>query len=211
MAGQLASTTEKKALRAEFLARRDARDADDCRQRSAEICQRLGQIEPVQAADCVAGYAALHNEVDLTAYLRARLASDVWLYFPRVGEAQTLDFVRVKRLDTLVPGAFGVLEPIGESAPKSEIDVFLVPGVAFDRQGNRVGFGGGYYDRALAATKKLSDSNRASAPLLVGICYQWQLIDGKIPVESYDITMDMIVTDEQLLQCSAGRVISPDS
>src|SRR5690554_165738 len=129
MAGQLASTTQKTALRAEFLARRDAQNADECRQRSAKICQRLGEVEPIQAAHRVAGYAAMRNEADLSAYLRARLASDIWLYFPRVADDNTLDFVRVKRLDTLVPGAFDILEPVGPPTPKSEIDVFLIPGV----------------------------------------------------------------------------------
>lgn len=211
MAGQLASTTEKKALRAAYLTRRDAQNADECRQRSAKICQRLGEVEPIQAAHSIAGYAAMRNEADLSAYLRARLASDIWLYFPRVADGNTLDFVRVKRLDTLVPGAFDILEPVGPPTPKSEIDVFLIPGVAFDRQGGRLGFGGGFYDRALESIKKLPDSTRASAPLLVGICYQWQLVDGKIPVESYDITMDMIVTEEQLIMCSDARFIPPGS
>jgi len=209
MAGQSESTIKKTALRAEFRARRQAQDEGVCRQRSAAICQKLGEISPIQAAAHLGVYAAARNEADLTAYLRARLASDVALYFPRVAAERTLDFVRVKRLDTLVSGAFGILEPVGSPVEPAQIEVFLIPGVAFDRQGNRVGFGGGYYDRALEKIKNSAILPGASAPLLVGVCYQWQLVDGKIPVESYDMTMDMLVTEEQVYHCAGPPNIPP--
>jgi 5-formyltetrahydrofolate cyclo-ligase len=129
--------------------------------------------------------------------------------------------VRIESLSELVVGTYGVPEPLGEPAPIEEIDLFLVPGVAFDRQGNRLGFGGGYYDRALEEVRKLNDinglrglsegrdrikQNGASAPLLIGICYQWQLVDGQLPVESHDISVDVIATDEELIYCSDGRM-----
>ncbi len=99
----------------------------------------------------------------------------------------------IRSLDELVPGTWGILEPPENSrkvVPAEEIDLAVVPGLAFDRQFNRLGYGAGYYDRFLPKLKK----NAVKA----GICYSIQLID-QIPVEAFDIAMDIIVTDTEVL------------
>ena len=94
---------------------------------------------------------------------------------------------------SLLPAAFGILEP-GENCPpvaREEIDLVLVPGLCYDRQGYRLGFGGGYYDRWLAGFPGLR----------VGLCREAVLQD-RLPVEHHDLPVDLVVTESECLSCS---------
>ncbi|MFP4599098.1 MAG: 5-formyltetrahydrofolate cyclo-ligase [Persicimonas sp.] len=224
MAGQRPSeeTSEKKKaeLRTAALTKRDEMTSAVAEEASRALCERLQDVEPLQACSSIAGYAPIRNEIDAGRYLVGRKAAGARLYFPRVSGEDTLEFIEVDSLDELSEGAFGVPEPSGEPAPIDAIEVFLVPGAAFDHQGRRLGFGRGYYDRALgralAASQKSAqqDSERRDAqsqgprrPLIVGICYDWQLIEGEVPTEPHDISMDVIATNEEAIWCSSR---SPD-
>lgn len=91
----------------------------------------------------------------------------------------------------LTPGAYGILEPqpsFPEIAP-SELDLAIVPGVAFDRQGGRLGYGGGYYDRLLPSLDCL----------VVGLCYGFQLFDTPLPLEAHDVRVGAICTEAGLV------------
>ena len=92
--------------------------------------------------------------------------------------------------ESLKTGVFGILEPSEdcEAVPESEIDLIIVPGVAFDRQLNRMGRGKGYYDRLLSTLQ---------APK-IGICFDFQLQDT-VPTESFDKKMDMIITEKEII------------
>ncbi len=210
MAGQFPSAKNKAELRSAVLQKRDELTTAVARAHSRALCERLTEIERLASLTAIAGYASIRNEIDASGFLARRQREGAELFFPRVDGPGELDFVRVDDLDALVPGAFGVPEPDGAPAALAEIDAFLVPGVAFDRQGRRLGFGRGFYDRALADAlethQHLTHLKGAASPLLVGICYQWQLIEGEIPVEPHDIPMDVIATDEQVIYCSHGRL-----
>lgn len=136
--------------------------------------------------DHVAGYAALGCEVDVRAYLEAALEEGVAIYLPRVSGPGVMEFCAVDDLDALSPGAFGIDEPSGEAVDTGLIEVFLVPGLAFDRRGRRLGFGKGFYDRALPKKGKA---------VAVGVGYGWQLVDD-VPAAAHDRSMDAVVTDE---------------
>ena len=92
--------------------------------------------------------------------------------------------------DSLKPGIFGIMEPIEQktTVDESEIDLIIVPGVAFDRQLNRMGRGKGYYDRLLSTLQVPK----------IGICFDFQLQD-MIPIEPFDKKMDMIITEKEVI------------
>ena len=91
--------------------------------------------------------------------------------------------------ETLIEGAYGIQEPDSTERIQSEnIDLFVVPGVAFDSEGNRLGRGKGYYDKYLAGVTKP----------IIGVCFDFQLIDY-VPAEKHDIKMAMIITENQIV------------
>ncbi|WP_158542639.1 5-formyltetrahydrofolate cyclo-ligase [Lujinxingia litoralis] len=172
----------RKALRA----RRGALGAEVRARASEAVCQRL-EADPVFAgARRVAGYRAVRGELDVDAALRAKLAQGGRVFLPRIGPDDRLEFVDAGQLDGLIPGAFGIEEPVGLASDPSEIDVFLVPALAFDRRGHRLGSGRGYYDRALADLLNTT---------LIGVGYDWQLLDDELPTEAHDHPVDIIATD----------------
>jgi len=142
------------------------------------------QTWPVwQKARSVSVFAALPGEPDVL----DPWPSDKRIALPRV-HGEELDFHWTAGRAGLVPGRFGILEPSADSPPAGcGFDLILVPGIAFDRCGGRLGRGRGYYDRFLA---------RASG-FVAGVCFDEQLI-GKVPLEAHDVRMDAIVTPSEI-------------
>lgn len=107
-----------------------------------------------------------------------------WL--PKVVGPHALAWCEVTDWAALQPGRFSIPEPAGEGAPTlpQEIDVVLVPGLAFDAGGGRLGWGRGYYDRALA---------QAPGARRVGVCLEWGLVEA-VPTEAHDLAMHAVVT-----------------
>jgi len=93
-------------------------------------------------------------------------------------------------MDDMKKGAYGILEPkTVRKADENNIDVILVPGLAFDRNGGRMGFGKGYYDRLLESSKAVK----------IGLCYDFQILE-KIPTESHDVPMNFVITEKEILE-----------
>lgn len=209
MAEELPSAKNKAELRTAVLKKRDELTSRVAESHSRDLCERLDALSELEAFEVIAGYAPIRNEIDATDYLLRRQEQGARLYFPRVTGPGSLCFAPVDSIDELEPGCFGVPEPQGEPGSVSEIDLFLVPGVAFDKQGRRLGFGRGFYDRALAralSARKRNKKSEIAPPVLVGVCYHWQLIEGEIPVEPHDISMDVIATDEETIWCARDRL-----
>ena len=204
MTGQIAHEKYKQALRAEMLGRREKCSPTAARVASEKVCGRLETFGSLAAAQQLAGYAAVRGEIDTEEYLRARLAGGARVYLPRVEGPGALVFVGVDESWDLHPGGFGIPEPAGQPGISHEIDVFLVPGVAFDRRGNRLGFGGGFYDRALGSIRANRRAVAAGRALFVGVCYHWQLVDPPLLVDEHDIAMNVIITDQTLFWADGG-------
>lgn len=146
---------------------------------------------PFRRANRVALYAALADELPTRACFEALAANGRTALLPRVESDGVLGFRAVTRWEDLQPGRYGVLAP-PESAERvvpAAGDLALVPGLAFDLRGMRLGRGGGHYDRAFAAS--------AAGPLLCGVAYRFQLIES-VPHGSHDRRMDAIVTERGL-------------
>lgn len=146
-----------------------------------------------QQASSVALYSMLPGEVDSTPLIQMAEREGKKLLFPRMVPGPSLEFVYVAEPASLRPGRYGVLEPDRHS-PSQRLTrevVVLVPGLAFDRRGGRLGRGAGYYDRALAVVEGTLDR-----PRLIGVGFAFQFVES-IPVSSIDVRMDGIVTEQE--------------
>jgi 5-formyltetrahydrofolate cyclo-ligase len=132
-------------------------------------------------------YAALPDEVPLAAAIEAARAAGKRLLWPRLPAEGRMVFAHVDRVEDLRPGRYGVPEPPAAAPPESlgPDALVLAPGVAFDREGGRLGRGGGAWDRALA------DSRGA---VTFGVGYEMQVV-GRVPREQHDHPMDALVTE----------------
>jgi 5-formyltetrahydrofolate cyclo-ligase len=162
---------------------------------SAAIFSRLETLPVFQQAQAIQTYVALRHEVDTHELIRRLLREGKQVAVPKVESGSELRQYFIKDFSELRPGAFGILEP--ESVPNrlaspEQFDLVLVPGLAFDRAGHRLGAGKGYYDRFLA---------QVSAPK-IALAFAFQIFE-KVLIEAHDQQVDMIVTEEEIIVCSA--------
>lgn len=145
-------------------------------------------------SSCIALYSAVHNEVLTdTVFIRARAAGKT-LTYPRTRNGR-IEFIEVLDLADLSPGAFGVMEPQkGHVVEIEELSMVVVPGVAFDLVGHRLGYGSGFYDRALAEC-------RADC-VKVGFAYDSQLL-AELPFAEHDQRLSVLMTESRTLNFSA--------
>ena len=157
-------------------------------------CAAVGRATWFAAARTVLAFVSLSDELDTSALLRAILSAGKRLAVPRVLVATgQLEAVVLTTLDDLVPGSFGVREPRGGAViALSAIDVAIVPGVAFDRQGGRLGRGGGFYDRCLATRAYL---------LTCGLAYEAQLVE-RVPMQAGDQRVKWLATEAGVARCT---------
>jgi 5-formyltetrahydrofolate cyclo-ligase len=177
----------KKSIRSELLARRRHLSLETCLTLSLRIQERFLSSAEFENAVGLAIYSPVWSEVFTEEIFRAARRAGKRTAYPRVHE-QSLEFIEVTDLRELVPGRFGIPEPAKAPAvPLAELDLVVVPGVAFDSTGHRLGYGAGFYDRVLHGCE-----NRG---LLAGLCFEFQVLD-KLPAEDHDVRMDMVVSEE---------------
>lgn len=189
--------TAKARIRREARARLSAMRRPEHAARSARICQRLTALPAFQAATAVMVYGPIPGEVDVAAVAGAVLAEGKRLCLPRADwGARAMQAVEIHDPGAdLVPARYGIREPRPDlpALPVAELGLVLVPGLAFDARGNRLGRGAGFYDRFLADPS-------LSAPTC-GVCYEAQLFDD-VPVDPWDIPLNLIATEDRLIQIS---------
>jgi 5-formyltetrahydrofolate cyclo-ligase len=152
------------------------------RARSLLICEKLLLL--FSGHDSLALFAPMPTEPDLDLlWDLSGLVENFLLSYPR-REGKTLSFHPISALAELIPGRFGIREPAPSQIPK-QLDLIVVPGLAFSTEGNRLGRGAGFYDRFLATVPQTT--------FKVGVCFEFQLVPA-IPHEPHDITMDAIVS-----------------
>jgi 5-formyltetrahydrofolate cyclo-ligase len=180
----------KLAVRNDVLGKRRALSTESRKQKSQAIVDSLIELALFEDAMTIATYLPLKSEVDLSRLLWLEHRSKC-LVAPRTLPNFELSFHRVRSSDALEIGFGDVQQPTAsaEFVSVDKIDLFLVPLAACDRQGNRLGFGKGYYDRALA-----------DAPgFKLGIGFHCQLVDH-VPFDSYDVPMNGFISEEGLIQ-----------
>ena len=187
---------DRRELRALIRDRREKISVIQAAELSARIAERVLTLPEYRQAKKVMCYASVIGEVN-TAPLNARILEDgKELFLPKISkEKGRMVAVPVKDLASLRRGRMGIPEPPkGEGADPMGIDLILVPGIAFDRKGGRVGFGGGYYDRFLPETKALR----------VALAFNMQLVEDTHP-EPHDQSVDMLITEDALLDFRGGN------
>ncbi len=187
---------EKRRLRAEIRARRAALAPEERKRLSRIICRKLTASELFRRARTIFFFASFGTEVETFPALGEALLRGQRVALPRtLLRERRLVFHRVFTLGELVPGPYGIPEPPRQNPVVSpeEADLILVPGLAFDRRGYRLGYGGGFYDRFLAGL---------SAPR-VALAFSFQILPA-VPHEAHDLRVDVIVTERDLIVISGG-------
>ena len=196
----------KQSIRQRILTEREQLSAGLRAQFSAAIVERIVQMPEYQAARVVLGYMNFGAEFESELWVRKALADGKQLLLPKVNRAtNTLDVYRVTNLQhDLAPGAWNIREPLPERCVKvdsqEEVDFILLPGVAFERDGARLGYGGGFYDKLLARLNE--NSGAAHSLALVAGAYSMQLV-ADIPQEATDRRVQWLVTENETLHCAA--------
>lgn len=183
----------KRAARAHARAARCSLDAATCDAASVALAQRLLSLAELSAARTVLVYGATPEEIDPAPTVAALRDRGAVVAMPRIEAPGVLGVHLVANDDDLDTGPYGLTQPRAdaERVPLERIDAVLVPGVAFDADGYRLGYGGGYYDRLLPQLRH--------ACLTIGIAYDEQVLD-KIPAEEHDVQVRFVVTPTRVLR-----------
>jgi 5-formyltetrahydrofolate cyclo-ligase len=193
----------KAQLRSRLLAARSGLGTPGRADATARIHERLLTLPEVAEARVLIGYAAFGSEVSIDAVLGAALDRGAGVLLPWV-EGDELGIARIRDLAAdLAPGWRGVREPRASGrrpARPDRVEAALVPGVGFDRRGNRLGYGGGHFDRLLA---RLSPQTP-----VIGVAFDVQVLDS-LPVERHDVPVDIVVTESVILRPEARRSEEP--
>ena len=151
---------------------------------SSVVIGRLKTNPRFSQAQTILLYSALPDEVQTQSLLDELTEAGKTVLLPKVVSSEDMELRRYTGTSSLQPGAYGIMEPVGERfTDYATIDIAVVPGMAFDAQGHRLGRGKGYYDRFLA---KVPDVYK------IGLCFSWQMVD-EVPSEANDITMDEVM------------------
>ncbi len=148
-------------------------------------------LSAYRRARTIFAYFPVRGEVDVRPLIRNALGSGKAVALPRVAGKRNLEFYRIKGLQELAAGAFGIPEPPPfwpQRAPAAKADLILVPGLAFSFDGNRLGFGGGFYDALLPGRRGVA----------LGVGFELQL-RGRIPSGPRDARLDGLVTEKRVL------------
>jgi 5-formyltetrahydrofolate cyclo-ligase len=188
----------KAPLREKLKKLRDQVDPGFAESASQGVWNILNKLAEFHKAKGIGAFASTPNEINTYPILEGSLELGKNLYLPKVvPDKNHFDFYLVHNFKNLAPGPFGILEPSGHKpADWEEIDLVLVPGLAFDLTGHRLGFGKGYYDRVLPLLKK--------STLTVGLGYSFQIVE-KIPAESHDIPIKAVLSEKGFQFCSKNR------
>lgn len=193
---------QKAALRPGLLDRRAAVARERGAAAADAVADWLRREVPLAAEAAVAGYWPLVGELDPRPALLRLAAAGHAIALPRmIAWRAPLAFHAWQPEAVLVPGRFEVMEP-SPAAPEVAPDVLLVPLLGFDRQGNRLGHGAGFYDRTLQQLRA-----RVPAPLAIGVAFAAQKLT-EVPAGPDDQPLDLVVTEDGVLRCAPAPALA---
>jgi 5-formyltetrahydrofolate cyclo-ligase len=187
---------DKSRIRQDVLRKRDSLDPDIKKAKDSLIKEKLFSLEEFRQAPVVFFFASFRSEVSTFAQIEEALSLGKRVILPSVdSRKKELRLYEIKELSELSTGYMDIPEPaVSEERERDINDVTLVimPGAAFDPKGNRLGYGGGYYDRILSRLRR-------KIPL-VALAYEEQILDS-VPAGPHDIRVHIIVTDRRVIRC----------
>ncbi|HAM38741.1 MAG: 5-formyltetrahydrofolate cyclo-ligase [Elusimicrobia bacterium RIFOXYC2_FULL_34_12] len=181
----------KKDIRTKVLAIRKCIGKEIVCKNSKRILKKLFQLGEFRKAKKIVFYASFNNEVDTWLMIEKALKLNKEVFLPKIKNGKIIP-VKVKNLNNLACGKYGILEPINGDSKKISIkyfDMIIVPGVVFDKNCNRIGFGKGYFDNFLSNIEAVK----------IGLGYGFQVIEH-IPVTDKDVPMDRVITEKQIIR-----------
>lgn len=174
---------DKAALRAQVRAQKRALGAQQIEQASAQLAAQLFAHPAYQNARSVYGYLSYNQEVRTEPILRRALRDGKRVAVPKVF-GETMRFLWLEDLKAIAPGAYGIPEPLADGPEADdETALVLMPGLAFDPEGHRCGYGGGFYDKYLAAHTR---------HVTLALCYEFQMF-SHLDVDEYDIPVHYVL------------------
>jgi 5-formyltetrahydrofolate cyclo-ligase len=184
------SQKEKHLIRKRTLEKRLKENKKTLQRSGHEIIKKLLITKVFQEAVNILFYTPIKNEVDTKPLIELVLKKNKNVLVPRVENEQNMDAYKISSLKDLEKGTFGILEAKRncKKFPKKDIDLVIVPGVAFDISGHRIGFGQGYYDAFLNDIKAKK----------IALAYDFQIVKN-IPDEEHDVKMDLVITPSKTI------------
>ncbi|WII36867.1 5-formyltetrahydrofolate cyclo-ligase [Paenibacillus thiaminolyticus] len=214
----MTAAEDKRMLRLQYKARRKAVSQQEREASSEAVCRRaypfMKALRERHARPLhLCAYFPFGNELDITALLLDCRQHGDAVYLPRTEASSRTMTLHPWTEDTVfTSGTFGLQEP-GPDAERLDrehwdrLDAILVPGIAYDRQGGRLGLGAGYYDRFWHAYLEVLDRaphgrRRANPAVRVACIYSWQLAE-RVPMEAHDIAVEWLITEDEIIACAA--------
>jgi len=183
----------KAELRERLLERRAALDPAARRPLNTQITNRLLALLRTLRPQSVFIYVATVEEVSTRPLIDALLDDAVTVLVPKLINRTEMNAVRFPTWESMVPGPLGILAPADNVAFQGKIDVAVVPGLGFSPEGDRLGFGAGYYDRWLGSRPHVTK---------IGVAFDFQIVDA-IPRSGHDIPMDFLITETRTVEIKA--------
>lgn len=180
------SVKSKNHLRHTILAIRDALPETTRQKSSSNICQQILDLPQYRKIDNLLVYSPIRNEVPLDALVKTAQSDRKNIFFPKVIDNQTIEFYQITAAHRFIRGKFDILEPVGNTTKyKGQPALIIVPGIAFNAQRHRIGYGKGYYDRFLNENPQIFS---------IGVGYPFQM-NQTFNTEAHDISLDLIISE----------------
>ena len=188
----------KDAIRKKTIGRRELIPFEVRKIKDSLIKEKLFSLPEFARAMTILCYASFRSEVETSGIVSESIAGGKKVVLPKVdSKRRLLELYEVRDVSELSPGYKGIPEPPptdARSAELKDIDLVIMPGAGFDISGNRLGYGGGYYDILLAGSRGIPK---------IALAYEEQIV-GSIPAEEHDVKVDIIVTDRRIIRVSHG-------
>ncbi|MDP3765419.1 MAG: 5-formyltetrahydrofolate cyclo-ligase [Nanoarchaeota archaeon] len=180
----------KNQLKELILKKRKSLPKEEIIEKSKKIENNLFNLKQYKNSKTIVFFVSFNSEVHTHEMIRKSLKNKT-IIVPKVVHHKLEPSVIID-FDNLIQGKFGILEPIETmKIAYKNIDLVLVPGIVFDKEGHRIGYGFGYYDKFLAKVTKA---------IKVGMAFDFQVVE-KIPKEMHDVPVDLVVTEERVVEC----------
>ena len=181
----------KHAIRHKYLAIREKLSSDFAKKCSVVIAERVLAIASVRSAKRICAYLPINNEVDTRKIIDDLLLRNQQVFLPKYFKYRDeYGLAHFKDWKTLEAGPHQILEPAGSlEIDPDEIEVAILPGLAFDSEGVRLGYGKGIFDKLLGGSRAFK----------IGLAYDFQIVE-KLPREKHDLVMDLVVTEKRIIK-----------
>ena len=188
----LVNTNVKTKYRQSILQKRNSLGSSEVSNLSNIILKNADIELSLSAIKTLGSYFSSNNEVDLEALTEMRLKRNLLTTFPRVEPNHSMSLIAPKNFKNLSKNKYNISEPLdGDEIYPIDHEIIIIPTVAVDKKGYRLGYGGGYYDRFLKSVTQIS-----SRPLLIGLIYDFQFIDDSFN-ELHDIKLDIVFSEQK--------------